>query len=92
MPTVSRRRRGHRETPIIVGLIGLLGVSLSGFAHLARAAERAKKAGLILGASERWLAFGRGCLFALGTVAAIVLVLANWVGITILLDNRRSKL
>ena len=91
MSNFCGRRRGHQQTPVVIGLICLISVPLSGAMTLAREAARAHKAHITLESSEKWLAFGRGCALALGTLLAVTLFVAVWVGIVIWRDNRRFK-
>ena len=87
----SARRRGHQETPVIVFFVWLFCTLGMGLATVARDAERAKKAGEIVGQNERFWSLLRGCAWGTALFLALIAALFVWVAIYLWLENRERK-
>lgn len=92
MPADSRRRRGHRETPIIIGLFWIVCTLGMGAMTVVRDAKRADKIGETLEAAEKWAAFGRGCAWGTATFIGLLIALFVCFAVVFWLEDWRDKL
>lgn len=85
------RRRGHPETPFIVGFFFLACVLGSGSLHVARDVRRAQIVGQTLDGSEKFLAFARGTAWGVLFFVLILVVLFVAVAISLWWEDRSWK-
>ncbi len=93
MPRLSipRRRRGHRETPILVGLFWLVCTFGVGALTVVRDTKRAEKIGTTLDLGEKWTAFWHGYVWGMATFVAFLVALFIFFAIVFRLEDWRWK-
>lgn len=85
------RRRGHRETPIIVGLFWLICTLGLGVLTVVRDAKRAEKVGATLDLAQKWTVFWHGCAWGTATFLALLVALFVFLAVVFKLEDWRWK-